>query len=339
MEILAETRNLYKCYYKQSLLGKSGQVSAVSNVSLKIPAGGSVGLVGESGCGKSTLGRMMVGLETPTEGQVLYRGRQISGLSLSEMRPLRKDIQMIFQNSTGIFDLSYTIGESIAEVIKNNERVSADSCSCRVREILEQVGLDASYAGRYSKELSGGERQRANIARALVLHPEFVVCDEPVSSLDYSLRKQILTLLNDLRNQLGTTYLFITHDLYSIPYVCNSMVILYAGRVMEQIDLNKKSLEEALHPYTRLLLASVPAKEPAGRKQSAIENTLDMAFSLITASQDGCCFYPRCGCCTEQCRNEAPLLRKVGDGHFVACHNVSIDLASIDAKAREMRTE
>ena len=214
MEVLAETQNIRKSYEKQNLFTKKReQVSAVNGVSLKIQKGCSVGLIGESGSGKSTLGRMMAGLETPTEGQALFRGRQISNISLRKMRPLRRNIQMIFQNSSSVFDTSYTIGESIAEVIENSERVSKKECLEKIETILEQVGLDALYAQRYPKELSGGQRQRANIARALVLHPEFVVCDEPVSSLDYSLRKQILTLLNDLRNKFGLTYLFITHVL------------------------------------------------------------------------------------------------------------------------------
>lgn len=321
MEVLVETRNICKCYEKQGFFkDREDKVSAVNNVSIKILKGRSVGLVGESGCGKSTLGRMLAGLETPSGGQVLYRGQPMSGLSLREMRPYRKNIQMIFQNSAGVFDLSYTIGESIAEVIKNNEKVSADACFDRVHMILEQVGLDASYAGRYSRELSGGERQRANIARALVLNPEFVVCDEPVSSLDYSLRKQILSLLNDLRHQLGTTYLFITHDLYCIPYVCDSMVILYAGRVMEQIDFSRHAMQSALHPYTRLLLASVPAKDPTQRKENAVETPSDV--DLIPDSRCCCRFYHRCTHCTDRCIREEPLLKEVEAGHLVACHNV-----------------
>jgi len=321
MEVLVETRNICKCYEKQAFFkDREDKVSAVNNVSLQIQMGRSVGLVGESGCGKSTLGRMLAGLETPSGGQVMYRGQPISGLSLREMRPYRKNIQMIFQNSAGVFDRSYTIGESIAEVIQNNEKVSAGACFDRVHHILEQVGLDASYAGRYSRELSGGERQRANIARALVLRPEFVVCDEPVSSLDYSLRKQVLTLLNDLRRQLGTTYLFITHDLYCIPYVCDSMVILYAGRVLEQIDFSRHSMQSALHPYTHLLLASVPAKDPAQRKENAVESAADVA--LIPDSRCCCRFFSRCRNCVERCTREEPLLKKVEEGHFVACHNV-----------------
>ena len=321
MEVLVETKNICKCYEKHTFfIEKKDKVSAVNNVSLKIFKGRSVGLVGESGCGKSTLGRMLAGLETPSGGQVMYRGQPISGLSLREMHPYRKNIQMIFQNSAGVFDLSYTIGESIAEVIQNNETVSKGVCFDRVHQILEQVGLDASYAGRYSKELSGGERQRANIARALVLHPEFVVCDEPVSSLDYSLRKQVLTLLNNLRHKLETTYLFITHDLYCIPYVCDSMVILYAGRIMEQIDFRMHSMQTAIHPYTRLLLASVPAKAPAQRKENSVESAADIA--LIPDSRCCCRFFSRCSNCTERCTREEPLLKKVEEGHYVACHNV-----------------
>ncbi|MDF3003416.1 MAG: Oligopeptide transport ATP-binding protein OppF [Bacillota bacterium] len=321
MEILLEAQNLQKCYEKPGFLkGKEEKISAVSNVSLQILKGNSVGLVGESGCGKSTLGRMMAGLEIPTEGQVSYRGEQISGLSLHKMRPYRRNIQMIFQNSTGVFDQSYTIGESIGEVIRNNSRMNWGECSDRVYQILEQVGLNTSYAGRYSKQLSGGERQRANIARALVLQPEFVVCDEPVSSLDYSLRKQILNLLNDIRMQMGTTYLFITHDLYCIPYVCDSLVILYGGKVMEQVDLKKHSMESALHPYTKLLLASVPAKEPIKRKQNLVEGDPDIG---CLHGLDRCCpFYLRCRRYTDRCSKEAPVLKEVEEGRRVACHNI-----------------
>lgn len=322
MEVLLEIQNLHKCYEKPGFLkGREEKISAVSNVSLQILKGNSVGLVGESGCGKSTLGRMMAGLELPTEGQVFYRGEQISGLSLHKLRPYRRNIQMIFQNSTGVFDQSYTIGESIVEVIRNNSRMSWGECCDRVHQILEQVGLDASYAGRYSKQLSGGERQRANIARALVLQPEFVVCDEPVSSLDYSLRKQILNLLNDFRMQMGTTYLFITHDLYCIPYVCDSLVILYGGKVMEMVDLKKHSMESALHPYTRLLLASAPAKEPSKRKQNAEEGFTDLG--CLPGLGRCCPFYLRCGRSADRCSKEAPELKEVEEGRSVACHNIS----------------
>jgi peptide/nickel transport system ATP-binding protein len=319
MEVLAETQNIRKSYEKQNLFTKKReQVSAVNGVSLKIQRGCSVGLIGESGSGKSTLGRMMAGLETPTEGQALFRGRSISNISLRKMRPLRRNIQMIFQNSSSVFDTSYTIGESIAEVIENSEKVSKKECSEKIETILEQVGLDALYAQRYPKELSGGQRQRANIARALVLHPEFVVCDEPVSSLDYSLRKQILTLLNDLRNKFGLTYLFITHDLNCVPYVCDMMAIMYAGKIVEQIDLKKNTMQNALHPYTNLLLSCIPAKMPAERKKRMMESIIDT--TVIPDSKHCCRFFPRCPFCTERCINEEPLLKEVTSGHLIACH-------------------
>jgi len=322
MEVLAETQNIRKSYEKQNLFTKKReQVSAVNGVSLKIQKGCSVGLIGESGSGKSTLGRMMAGLETPTEGQALFRGRQISNISLRKMRPLRRNIQMIFQNSSSVFDTSYTIGESIAEVIENSERVSKKECLEKIETILEQVGLDALYAQRYPKELSGGQRQRANIARALVLHPEFVVCDEPVSSLDYSLRKQILTLLNDLRNKFGLTYLFITHDLNCVPYVCDMMAIMYAGKIVEQIDLKKNTMPNALHPYTNLLLSCIPAKMPAERKKRMMESIIDT--TVIPDSKHCCRFFPRCPFCTERCINEEPLLKEVASGHLVACHIIA----------------
>lgn len=319
MEVLAETQNIRKCYAKSNLFtARKAQVSAVNGVSLRIEKGRSVGLVGESGSGKSTLGRMMAGLETPTEGQAFFREQPISHLSLKKMRPFRRDIQMIFQNSASAFDRSYTIGESIAEVIRNSESVTSKECMLRVHSILEQVGLDSAYARRNPQELSGGQRQRANIARALVLHPEFVVCDEPVSSLDYSLRKQILTLLNNLRNRFGLTYLFITHDLHSVPYVCDTLVIFYAGKVMEQIDLNRYSMQDVLHPYTRLLLSAVPAREPANRKKGMAESILD---TTVLPDYRRCCrFFPRCSCGTEQCRQEEPRLKEIACGHFVACH-------------------
>ncbi|HIH93461.1 TPA: ABC transporter ATP-binding protein [Methanosarcina acetivorans] len=321
MEVLVETQNIRKSYEKQNLfIKKREQVSAVNGVSLKIQKGCSIGLVGESGSGKSTLGRMTAGLETPTEGDVLFRGRPISNISLRKMRPLRRNIQMIFQNSSSVFDTSYTVGESIAEVIKNSEQVSKTECLEKIETILEQVGLDALYAQRNPKELSGGQRQRVNIARALVLHPEFVVCDEPVSSLDYSLRKQILTLLNDLRNKFGLTYLFITHDLNCVPYVCDMMAIMYAGKIMEQIDLKKKSMQDALHPYTNLLLSCIPAKMPSERKKCTMESIIDT--TVIPDSRHCCRFFPRCPYCTERCINEEPLLKEVASGHFVACHIV-----------------
>ncbi|WP_449241053.1 oligopeptide/dipeptide ABC transporter ATP-binding protein [Desulfoscipio gibsoniae] len=321
MEVLAKAIDIRKCYIKQSLFFRNNEpVSAVNGVSLDILKGSSVALIGESGSGKSTFGRIIAGLEKPTEGQVFFKGQVISNISLNKMRPLRRNIQMIFQNSNSVFDTSYSIGEAIAEVIKNNEKVSRKECSEKVSEILEQVGLSQSYAQRNPRELSGGQRQRASIARALVLHPEFIICDEPTSSLDYSLRKQILTLLNDLRNRYKLTYLFITHDINCVPYVCESIDVMYAGKIIEQIDLKKVSMQNAVHPYTRLLISSIPAKTPDKRNKHGVENAGETI--VIPDSKQCCRFYSRCQYCTQRCENENPILKEISGGHYVACHMI-----------------
>jgi peptide/nickel transport system ATP-binding protein len=317
---LMEAINVSKIYGKKELFTKTkDNTSAVNNVSLRIRQGASLGLIGESGSGKSTLGRMLTGLEKPTAGQIFYRGREISSLSLRRMRPYRRNIQMIFQNSGGVFDPTYTIGYSIGELIRNNKRMGIRAEAARVDEVLEQAGLSPSFSERKSRELSGGQRQRANIARALVLNPEFVVCDEPVSSLDYSLRKQILSLLNDIRRRFGFTYLFITHDLRCVPYVCDSVAIMYAGRILEQFSLDTRSMDDAVHPYTHLLLRSIPARNPSERtKHGAFNEAED--FVLMSDSRQCCRFYPRCERRILRCEGETPSLVDIGSGHTAACH-------------------
>lgn len=316
---LIETRHIRKRFGRQNKReSRNDGISAVNDVSLTIEAGSSVALVGESGSGKSTLGRMMSGLERPTEGQTLFRGTDISSLSLKEMQPYRKQIQMIFQNSAGVFDPAYTIGQSIAEVLRNNGKAASKGCAEQVADILSRVGLEKSHGNRYGRELSGGQRQRANIARALVLRPEFVVCDEPVSSLDYSLRKQILNLLNELREAFGLTYLFITHDLHCVPYVCDHMAIMYAGQIVETLDLRHISMPQVAHSYSRLLLASLPVTNPRLRRKRTAE--AGDGLPLVTDTQQCCRFYARCQHTREQCRTQTPLLHKIASGHYIACH-------------------
>jgi peptide/nickel transport system ATP-binding protein len=319
MEYLVETKKLRKWFAGGAVFAaRRPPVSAVCNMSLSLSGGSALALIGESGSGKSTLGRMMAGLETPSEGQVFYRNTELSALSLRALRPYRRHIQMIFQNSADVFDPAYTIGQSIGELLMNNEGLKARETLPRVYDMLEQVGLDGSFADRMSYEVSGGQRQRANIARALVLRPEFVVCDEPVSSLDYSLRKQILSLLNALRQKYGLTYLFITHDLNSVPYVCDGVAIMYGGKLMERFDLDACPLEAAKHPYTRLLLASAPARRPSERREIPAETQQEP--NLTPDSSPCCCFYPRCKDSTPRCSREEPPLRNIGNRHWVACH-------------------
>jgi peptide/nickel transport system ATP-binding protein len=324
VEYLVETKKLRKWFAGGAVFAsRRPPVSAVYNMSLSLPGGSALALIGESGSGKSTLGRMMAGLETPSEGQVFYRNRELSALSLRALRPYRRHLQMIFQNSADVFDPAYTIGQSIGELLMNNEGLKARETLPRVYDVLEQVGLDRSFADRMSYEVSGGQRQRANIARALALRPEFVVCDEPVSSLDYSLRKQILSLLNDLRQKYGLTYLFITHDLNSVPYVCDGVAIMYGGKLMERFDLDSCPLEAAAHPYTRLLLASAPARRPSERREIPAEPQQE--HTLIPDSRPCCRFYPRCKDSTPRCSREEPPLRSIGNRHWVACHGAPIE--------------
>lgn len=318
MSVLVEMTHVKRYYGRTGSVKKRRQalIKAVDDVSLVIEEGMSLALIGESGSGKTTLGKLVAGLERVDEGKILFQGKEIQNLSGKEMRKIRKNMQMIFQSSGGVFDPRYTIGESIAEVLKNYETLSATECRDRVCEVLEKTGLERSFAGRYVKSLSGGQCQRANIARALVLRPKLVICDEPVASLDYSIRKQMLNLLNEMREEYGLTYLLITHDLSNVPYVCQHVAIMYQGRIVEYIKCTDNIQEKARHPYTRLLFHSIPVRHP--RERRLLSEYESQAVSDTVES--GCVFCDRCSKATEQCRQSVPELQKIATGHFVACH-------------------
>ena len=320
MSVLLETQHLTKYYGKNSKYakGRNSLVKAVDDVSVKIEKGKSVALIGESGSGKTTLGKLISCLESSQSGKILFHGKEIEKLRGKALQHVRKDMQIIFQSSGGVFDPLFTIGENITEVLKNYEKLSAAEYRSRVEEVLVRVGLDASYADRYSTNLSGGECQRANIARALVLRPEFVICDEPVSNLDYSIRKNILNLLKKMQEEYGLTYLLITHDLSNVPYVCQQVAIMYQGKIVEFIDSTDHLEEKVMHPYTKLLFQSIPVKHPKERKT---EERLQEAVQTKSFDQ-GCDFQNRCPCCTERCRTETPQLRNVTNGHSIMCHNI-----------------
>lgn len=319
MEILLSTENLKKYYGHEGKSGKNGLVKALDGVSLKIAKGRSLALIGESGSGKTTFGKLVAGLERATSGTITFMGKEIQNLRGSEMRPYRKDLQMVFQSSQKVFDPSYTIGESICEVLKNYQKLSKEEYRKRVEEVLLQVELLPSFQDRYVYQLSGGQCQRANIARALVLHPQFMICDEPVSSLDCSIRKQILNLLKEVKETFGITYLLITHDLSNVPYICEAVAILYQGKVVEQMERTDAIEEMAIHPYTKQLYQSIPVTDP--RKRRMKETVWEKAES-VTKVETGCSYQYRCPCCTSLCRKKEPLLKKVAYGHFVACHHV-----------------
>lgn len=311
MERLLETKHLRK-YYE-----RGNQIKAVDDVSLSICQGKSMGLIGESGSGKTTFGKLAAGLESVTSGTVTFMGQEIQNMKEREFRPYRKDLQMIFQSSGGVFDPSYTIGESIGEVLNNYKNLSKTETEEAIVEVLKKVGLEANFRNRYVNQLSGGQCQRANIARALVLHPRLVICDEPVSSLDYSIRKQILNLLKEIQEEFKVTYLLITHDLSNIPYVCDAVAIMYQGKIVEQMDFAKDIEKKAVHPYTRLLFQSIPAADPFKRKINA--DTGEKIY-LDTLNREGCSFQNRCKECKKKCKEQAPVLQEISKGHWTACH-------------------
>ena len=261
--------NLSKVYHQQkSWFGRSDRdasLTAIDGVSLSIAPGENAALIGESGSGKSTLARLLLGLEKPTIGRVRYRGIDYTDMRMKDMRGIRNKLQIIFQNSYAAFNPMFTVGQIIDEPLRNDEHYSIEARKQRTREVLEQVGLGASTAQRYPHELSGGQQQRVGIARALALCPELIVCDEPFSSLDVTIRKQMVTLLQELKKQLGLSYLFISHDLSLVQRFCDSVTVMYRGRIVERLS-SVHLLEQSDHPYTRQLLEAVPIQHPAQRK-------------------------------------------------------------------------
>ena len=310
MEALIRTEGLKKYY------GRKKVVKAVDDVSLTIREGSSLALIGESGSGKTTFARLISGLEKPDAGKIYFLGKEIQNVREKELRPFRKEMQIVFQSSGGVFDPGYTIGESIREILKNYEKLSEAEYEERIDEALRQVGLPPELKNRYVTQLSGGQCQRANIARALVLKPKLVICDEPVSSLDYSIRKQILNLLNEIREKYGVTYLLITHDLSNVPYVCQAVAIMYQGRIVEYMEGTQDIGERVCHPYSRLLFHSIPVADPHRRSIIYEEEAKGEELENVT---EGCVFRNRCSYCSEGCRKEQPPMVEREPGHLAAC--------------------
>jgi len=287
---------------------------AVDGVSFDVARGETVGLVGESGCGKSTLGKTLMRLLRPSAGNILLDGRDIAGLDQSALLPLRRRFQMVFQDPFASLNPRKTIGALLETPLKVHGVRSAAERRARVLEIVERVGLPASALQRYPHEFSGGQRQRIGIARALVLRPELIICDEPVSALDLSIQAQILNLLVDLKRDLGLSYLFISHDLSVVRYFADRVIVMYRGRVVESAD-HATLWRDPRHPYTRLLLAAVPVADP-GRPREPMPPCPEAG----EPSGQGCSFRARCPMAQPRCDQEAPARRTVGPGHTVACH-------------------
>jgi oligopeptide transport system ATP-binding protein len=296
-------------------------VKAVDGISFDIHKGETLGLVGESGCGKTTTGRCILQLETATDGEIWFDGQELNTLSKTEMRPLRQRIQVIFQDPYSSLNPRMKIGQIIAEpmmvhgiITDRNER------DARVRELLDLCGLNPKFADRYPHEMSGGQRQRVGIARALAVNPEFIICDEAVSALDVSIQAQVINLLEDLRDEFGLTYLFISHDLSVVHHLCHRVAVMYLGHIVELAE-TEELFGNPLHPYTVGLLEAVPIPDPIVERTRAHQVIKGEIPSPINPPS-GCVFHPRCPKAVDGCKINMPEFREVKPGHWVACTEV-----------------
>jgi len=298
---------------------RSAPVRAVDGVSFDVAGGETLGLVGETGCGKSTTGRMIVRLLEPTAGSITYAGRDISHLSQRELRPLRKELQMVFQDPHSSLNPRQTVARIISDPLMV-QGSSAAEARRRAAELMELVGLIPEHIDRYPHEFSGGQAQRIGIARSLATSPRLVVADEPVSALDVSVQAQIVNLMERLQRELGLAYLFIAHDLSVVKRVCDRVAVMYLGRIVE-IGVKERVYTAPAHPYTRALLSAVPLPDPAAERTRERITLLGDPPSPA-APPPGCTFHPRCPKAQEICRTEAPLLRiaAAGEARQVACH-------------------
>lgn len=303
---------------RNSLFGKKIYAHAVNHVSFSIRKGETLGIVGESGCGKSTLGRCILRLMEPSTGDVSFSGKSLLKLSKEEMRNMRMKMQIIFQDPYASLNPRMTVVEAVMAPLDAFQIGSKEDRLKRAREILHIVGIDNQQMNRYPHEFSGGQRQRIDIARALVLDPDFVVCDEPVSALDASVRASVLNLMKKLQRQFGLTYLFISHDLSVVKHISDRVAVMYLGSIVELADTHDL-YESPAHPYTKALLAAIPLPDPTQRRKDIpIIGEMPSPYNIPS----GCPFHNRCPYCTERCRKERPQLQSIGGNHLAACHEI-----------------
>ena len=304
---------------KHFKVGRKQIVHAVDGVSFKLEKGKTLGLVGESGCGKSTCARTIIRMYDPTAGQILLNGTDITNMKQKELKPLRKNMQMIFQDPYASLNARMTVRDIIAEpLIAHGIVKKKEEANDLVYPILEKVGLTKEHANRYAHEFSGGQRQRVGIARALILQPELVICDEPISALDVSIQAQVINLLKDFQDEKGLSYLFIAHDLSMVRYVSDDVGVMYLGQLVE-ISESDEIYKNPLHPYTKGLLGSVPVANPVlarKKEKSGIEGDIPSPIN----PPSGCRFHTRCPYAKPECALAKPELKDVGSGHMVACH-------------------
>ena len=317
-EPLLEVKNLRKCFpLKKSLTGKVlSELIAVDNVSFTLEPGETIGIVGESGCGKTTLGRTILKLHEPSGGQIIFNGEDITNYKSKEMRHLRTDMQIIFQDPYSSLPPRATVGDILSEPVLVHGIVPKEQVKDYVLDLMEKCGLRDYYYERYPHEFSGGQRQRICIARALAVNPKLVICDEPVSALDVSIQAQIINLLKKLQQEMNLTYLFISHDLSVVKFISDKIGVMYLGSMME-FGSKKDIFSNPLHPYTKALFSAIPNPDP-DEKMNRIVLKGDIPSPANPPS--GCRFHTRCPYATERCAAEVPQYREYGDGHFAACH-------------------
>lgn len=318
MERIVSVKNVTKTFaVGKNLLGKTDKfVHAVNNVSFDIYKGETFSVVGESGCGKSTTGRLIDHLLIPDSGEVWFEGKEISKLSQAEMRPIRKDIQMIFQDPAGSLNPRMRVGDLIEEPLLIHTTMSKPERSKVAHELLEIVGLSSKHAKRYPHEFSGGQKQRIGIARALTVKPKLIIADEPISALDVSIQAQVLNLLHNLQERFELTYLFISHDLSVVEMISDRIAVMYLGYMVETAS-KTRLYEKPAHPYTQALLSAVPVPDPAHQKDRIIlEGDIPSTIDLPS----GCPFATRCRKCRPECRDTRPAQKEIEPGHYVSCH-------------------
>lgn len=312
--VLIEVKDLSKHFN----VGRNLVLKAVDDVTFNIYKGETFGVVGESGCGKTTCGRTVLGMYDATKGKVLYEGKDIHSMDKKERFDFKKKAQYIFQDPYASLDPRMTIGSIIAEGMDVHFKMTDEERQNKIDRLLNIVGLNKEHGARFPHELSGGQRQRVGIARCLAVEPEFIVCDEPISALDVSIQAQIVNLLNKLQNEMGLTYMFISHDLSMVKHISDRIAVMYLGSVAElaQADM---IYEDSLHPYTQALISAIPVPDPhVGKKNVRIKIEGEVPSPINVPP--GCKFAGRCPKCMDICRKENPRLREVKPEHFVACH-------------------